>query len=366
MGQTIFFYHLPKYADLALGSEVHTLSFFDLYRDWATYAHPDFHLQHDLIEEELPTGRKVRYFPESAYWISADNDIPAFLPMFVYARWLDISSLAQDAPGLEGHIMFSSGHEWGYWLTDYLAARQLWEPDIDFDALLGHYTAAFGSCAGDLEQSLSHFTSLQNEYLFDQRLAPYLQGEDLFVDLGYLGGLETHPRRVQFEEVLAMAPADRDMFEATVAAPLQAMADAIAPDERAVAARCRGGDADMKPWCDELDDGMKIVELRLEHAALLYRAVLDLARGGSQGDDLVKQAHAVRQEAAAVVAKREAGYRFDLSRLVDHFDNPTIYPFGVLRQAHTLCYWDRREEQVQTLLDTGQAEPVGVAPTCQD
>jgi hypothetical protein len=74
----------------------------------------------------------------------------------------------------------------------------------------------------------------------------------------------------------------------------------------------------------------------------------------------------VRQEAQAVVTRREAGYRFDLPRVNDRYDNPTIYPFGYLKQAHTLCYWDRREEQVQTLLDTGQAEPIGLLASCQD
>lgn len=365
MGQTIFFYHLPKYADLALGSEVHTLSFFDLYRDWATYAHPDFHLQHDLIDAELPTGRRVRYFPESAYWISADNDIPAFLPMFVYARWLDIQKLASETNKLEGHVMFSSGHEWGYWLTDYLAAHQLWEPSVSFDDLLNEFSTGFGDCAPEVNRRLSDFTSLQTMYLFDQKLAAYLQGEDLFVDLGYLTGLETHPKRVEFEELLTMAPEERDAFEHTVVDALQAMADAVAPDEAAIAARCRGSDAALRPFCDELDDGVKIVELRLEHTVRLYRAVLAYARGGN-GKDLLHQAQSVRDEAQSVVNRREPEYRFDVPRLVDHYDNPTIYPFGYLRQAHTLCYWSRREEQVQTILDSGQGEAVGLLPTCQD
>jgi hypothetical protein len=133
-----------------------------------------------------------------------------------------------------------------------------------------------------------------------------------------------------------------------------------------VAARCRGSDPALRPFCDELDDGMKIVGLRLEHTARLYRAVLDFARGQPGASDLMDQAKSLTQQALSVVAHREAGYRFDLSRNVDDYANPTIYPFGYLRQAHTLCYWTRREEQVQTILDTGQPEPVGVLPGCQD
>ena len=73
----------------------------------------------------------MSYFPESAYWISADIDVPAFLPEFLYARWLDIHRLAPSCadaglPPLDGHVTFTSGHEWGYWLTDYLVAKMLW------------------------------------------------------------------------------------------------------------------------------------------------------------------------------------------------------------------------------------------------
>ena len=71
----------------------------------------------------LPTGRRVKYHPESAYWISADVDVPLFLPEFLYSRWLDVHNLVSEArqnglPPLYGHLMFSSGHEWGYWLTE--------------------------------------------------------------------------------------------------------------------------------------------------------------------------------------------------------------------------------------------------------
>jgi hypothetical protein len=184
-GQTVFYYHLPQFADPRLGQTVHTLFFFDVYRDWATYAHPDFHLQHDYMLKELPT-RRVSYFPESAYWISADVDVPLFLPEYLYARWLDIhqltSEIAQAAlPPLHGHLTFSSGHEWNYWLTDYLTAKMLWEPAHPLEYFLSHYAAAYGSCAADIEAALASFVDLQSSYLFDQRLVSYVQGENATV-----------------------------------------------------------------------------------------------------------------------------------------------------------------------------------------
>jgi hypothetical protein len=368
-GQTIFYYHLPQFCDERLGQSVHTLSLFDVYRDWATYAHPNFWLQHDYIGQEIGS-RRVTYFPESAYWISADIDVPLFLPEHLYARWLDIHRLSAELadarlPPLDGHVMFTSGHEWGYWMTDYLVARMLWAPGDPLEAFVGHYAGAFGSCAADVASALSSFIQLQTSYLFDQRLLAYVQGENTTVDLGYLAGLETHPKRVEFEEVAAMSEDDRSAFEANVVDALDAFAAQVQPVEDAIAARCRGADATIAPWCGELRDGVEIVRLRAQHTALLYRAVLAYARG-QDGTGPLAQATALTDVAAQVVAQREPGYRFDLDRETGAYSNPTIYAYGYLRQAHTQCYWHRREEQVSFLLANGVAEGQASLASCEN
>ena len=241
-GQTVFYYQLPQFSDSRLGMSVHTLYYFDLYRDWAMYGHPDFHLQHDFLLAELPS-RRVNYFPESAYWVTADISVPAFLPEYVVARWNDVQGLAgeiaaQGLPAMNGHVMFTSGHEWGYWMTDYLTAKMLWDPSTTVDALFADYAASYGSCAEDVASTLSAFTALQTKYLFDGRLAPYVMGEDTTGDLGYETGVVTIPRRVQFEDVVAMSESDRQAFEASVVVELEAMASQVQPLEDAMAARC--------------------------------------------------------------------------------------------------------------------------------
>ncbi len=361
-GQTVYYYHLPQYADARLGQSVHTLSLFDLYRDWATYAHPDFHFQHDYIIQELPT-RRVTYFPESAYWISADIDVPLFLPEFIFARWNDIHTLTGEVSGLEGHLMFSSGHEWGYWLTDYLTAKMLWEPQQPLRYFFDHYTAAFGSCANDLGAALSSLTDLQSHYLFDERLLPYLQGENGTVDEGYVLGYETHPKRVAFEAVLAMSDADRATFEQTVVAELEAMAAAMQPLEDTVAARCRGSAGASASFCNELWDGFAIDRIRARHTAALYRAMLDVATGVNPSAHMA-DAQSLTTQAGAVVARREANYRFSLHDVTGAYPNATAYAFGYLRPAHTLCYYTRQEIQAQTLIDEGAPASIGSLPSC--
>ncbi|MFT3766863.1 MAG: hypothetical protein QM820_15300 [Minicystis sp.] len=350
MGEKIFYYHLPKYADARLGQMVHTLFFFDVYRDFATYGHPDFHLQHDYIMEELPS-RRVRYFPESAYWISADVDVPLFLPEYIHARYIDIHGLIDEArekglPKLDGHIMFNSGHEWGYWLTDYLSAKMLWQPDAPLETFLADYAGGFGSCSADITTSMSKLIGIQSKYLFDDRLIAYVQGENTTVDFGYLAGKETHPKRIAFEEVLAMTDADRADFEAKVVVNLESMVSEMRPLEDALSTQCQGADEVVKPWCDELWDGVAIVRNRAEHTANLYRAILSLAKK-TDPEASYKKATALTTEAAKIVARREKNYRFDAEKLTGSYFNPTIYNFGYLRPAHSQCYWRRREIQVR-------------------
>ncbi len=369
-GQTVFFYHLPQFADAGLGQTVHTLSLFDVYRNWATYAHPNFFLQHDYILQEIPT-RRVKYFPESAYWISADSDVPAFLPEYLYSRWNDIHTLVAELkskglPPLSGHVMFTSGHEWGYWMTDYLTAKMLWQPDAPLETFLAHYADAYGSCGTAVASDLSAVIDLQSKYIFDQRLLPYVQGENETVEFGYLAGHETHPKRIEFEEVWSMSEADKQGFESSVLAGLEALDSGLSPIESNFDARCRGADAAVAPWCAEVLDGLSVLRLRLQHTDHLYRAVLAKARGGN-GDAEYNLALGITPNAQAVIERRKAGYRWDLHRLLDSYSNPTVYDFGYLWAAHSMCYWQRREQQARGIMDDGGvAIDIAGLPSCQN
>lgn len=367
LGQTVYYYHLPQYADPRLGQSVHTLSLFDLYRDWATYKHPDFHFQHDYILQELPT-RRVTYFPESAYWISADIDVPLFLPEFIYARWNDIHTLTAEVkslglPPLEGHLTFDSGQEWAYWMTEYATAKMMWEPEQPLSYFFDRVTSAFGSCGADIGTALASYTALQTHYLFDERLLAYVQGENGTVDEGYLLGYETHPQRVAFEDVLAMSPADRASFDENVVSELEAMATAMDPLTASVAARCRGSSGQAAAFCNELADGMEVVAIRARHTASLYRAIFDLADGADTSGH-TSDAKSYTTLAAEVVARREAHYRYSLQDLTGTYSNATAYAFGYLEPAHTLCYYTRQEMQVDSLVTDGVPASVASLPSC--
>lgn len=368
-GERTFFYHLPGEADPRLVNTVHTLFFFDLYRPWAMYEHPDFSLQREFIQREVGE-RRVRYQPESAYWVTADVDVPAFLPEYLLARWTDIHGLHRDLtlagkPSLEGHVMFSSGHEWGYWLTDYLSAKMMWEPEQPLERFLAHYGGGYGACGDEIGGTLGALVDHQTRWLFDARLVPYVSGEDATDDAGYLIGIETHPPRVPFQQLHAWSEPERATFEHDV---LDALAEAVrelTPIRERFARTCGRVDETLAPWCAELVDGTEIVELRLQHSEALYRGVLASARGGDAAPHFARAA-SLRDDAREVVARREPHYRFPLGRLVESYQNPTSYEHGYLRQAHTLCFWERQQEQASYVVEYGVGPALtAMQLTCQ-
>ncbi|MBI5493865.1 MAG: hypothetical protein HY904_02495 [Deltaproteobacteria bacterium] len=367
-GDTVFFYHLVQFADPRLGANVHTIFFFDVYRDQGTYGHPDFRFQKDFLFSQLPV-RKGRYFPESAYWITADVDVPIFLPEYLHSRWLDIHNLEADAraaglPPLDGHIMFSSGREWNYWMTDYLAAKVLWRPADAFESFLQEVTRIYGTCAAEVADLLTRFTALHTRVIFDGRLVAYLCGEDAVIDLGYISGYYSHPFRTPFEDVMAMDAAARAEFERTVVTPLAGFAAEAHAMEDALQQTCARMSGSMADWCAELLDGFTIDRLRAEHTVALYRAVLDVAAGGHAYASFQAEAARITGLASAVIASRELHYRYDAQRMVERFENPTIYKFGYLMRTHSACVWTRQEQQVDILLRTGAAAGILDVITC--
>lgn len=378
-----YFYHIPRFADQRLGQTVHSLFWYDLYREGGMYQHPNFKFQRDFIFEELakapPNGdekqrRRIRYFPESAYWIATDVDVPAFLPEFVEGRWTDIHRLNEDVkakgvPSLDGHVLFSSGHEWGFWLNDYLTAKILWEPEAPLERFYAHYTSAFGSCSANISDDFTKLVALQRTFLFEKKLIAYVSGEDNAVDLGQLvAGITIRELRKKFDELVTGSEADRAAFESTVLADLETYVREVRPLEDAIAARARGSDATLAPWSTELRDGVRIVRVRIEHSILLYKAILAYARQNTaEAEKLLAQARAKTELAKEVVTDREKGYRFDVGRLTDAYENPTNYAFGYLRQPHTQCLWRRQDEQARRIIEENliNSLPTGL-PSCLD
>ena len=136
-GDPLNFNFLPYYAHKGLGVFPHTIQIYSLDDPTAgTYGNKDFGYMEDYMVYEAKAGnRSVVFYPETAYWVNVDVDVPLFLPVYGQRRQHDLRRLARrelmEGFKINGQMNFDSGWEWGYWLSDVITARQAWMPTLD-------------------------------------------------------------------------------------------------------------------------------------------------------------------------------------------------------------------------------------------
>ena len=345
-GEELPYYFLVKHADPTIVSNVHTVMFYNLFEDaGGAYGHESFAEHHAYLLEQQRLGRKPTYYPESAYWIAFDNSVPLFLPVYVRSRWLDLDGL----PGLDGHIVFSSGWEWGYWLADYASLRGSYQLPASHAALVAD---AYGRDLAPAVALVAELAEVQAARSIDQRLAPYLAGRDTLIDLGDQLGIHSQPDRITFDD---LATGDRAAFERDVLAPLGDYARELS----LLHDRVRALDLPSSRWSREIVDGFAVTASRARFIHAAYRGVL-AHLAGEDPAPARRDLEAALADGKAAVARRHGDLHVDPAPLVGRTPNATIYAYGYLFQAHSLCYWLRERAQVATIID-GDTAPI---PNC--
>ncbi len=362
-GATLF-YHLPLQAAPAVGLCVHTTMFYDLEHPAPVYGNVDFtHAQRPFVAAR--GERDLVYFPETAWWLGFDNNLPLLLPITGFARAYD---LAQVLPGLlgetplTGHITFTTGIEWTYWMYDHFLAAATWDPRFTWDDYLADVAALYGSAGPAVTQALRDLTAAQVEAFFagDPYLFYYLAGESQNDELGAPSGLVGRPVKVPFWDVFHKDAAAFEAWETTELAPLRALRDRFATVAADLGAADPGpGTGDIAAEAVarrflELRAAADILAWRAAHAVLLYEGVA-LARAGDEAGAYAKlaAARAITADVQGQVAEVEARvYRYPLELCAaEKPQTLTAYPFGDLYETHTAHFWQRRDDQLQALLD---------------
>lgn len=397
---------VPHYADPRLGVEVHTVQHYGLDDPAPTYGREDFADLHRFLQMEA--GRRtVNWYPETAYWVSFDVDVPLFLPVYAERRLHDLRLIAADeAAGrlgrgehagatMDGQSIFSSGWEWGYWLNDVVAARGAWDPRVEaaddgeaLRALLGEAFQCFGSSGPALADLVARTARMQHERLILARVeaptgeipAPAAGPLEVFGDdpvanpplehrwqsgQSYLQGVETWDDAMDLLDRIPFAPkvetqpprlgplsvkgrrASRRYVEvvrpllAVMVGELEDAAAAFAALAPAVSGGARG-------LADELADAAEITALRGAQVWGLYDYASRYRRKEPEWKaSRLATAAAALDQAAEVVARREAGYRVPVERIAGWRSGPTVYPFGYLWTVRSLFYWWRDEGKVR-------------------
>ncbi len=345
MNERLLYYFLVKYANPAIVHWVHTTMFYNLYDDAGlAYLHEEFDEHRAYLEERLAAGQPVGYFPESAYWVAFDINVPVFTPVYVKSRHTDLQRLT----GLDDHVLFSSGWEWGYWLTDAATMRMTYSRANEWDAVVKDIYGGWGETGAQAASLISRMGEMQHRALIVERLAAYVAGRDQIIDAGDRLGIFSQPDRPEFSELVAMTPAQREDFRARVVVKLKTHADELTALAAEVDALSLGDDRVLL----ELRDGARVTAARVRFIHGLYSAALAFAEG-QPAAALLAGADADLEVAKGVVAARRRGL-WDpdrLSLVAATQVNATFYQYGYLREADTLCFWVRERAQARNLIE---------------
>jgi hypothetical protein len=383
------YYDLAFHSDPSFAVKLHTVMFYPLEGPARVYNQQSFAHKLCLVAQASAIGRPVDYFPEGSWWLSFDNPIPVYLPLYLWARGRDVQLLrpylrSRGLGSVEGHRMFNSGHEWGYWQQDYAVGLWHWNADLEPDQVLGEIFDPLCPPEAWLEgcEARSVAIAVLKETMDHQRQAllsaedwkglpggryAYLAGEDPADEIGAATGLAFRPVRVAFSIVASWSTNQLAHFKGTDLEALTAMEtayDGFVTRLRAVEAQVPVAG---RPWLAEVLDGLENNLLRARHVRQLYQAVIAYREAELAGDDdtAARAAGLGQLQAAAqtltaaetVIRRREQAYRYPLAQLIAGGDTPetavengTTYPFRVQAKTHLLSYWKNRQKQVEALL----------------
>ncbi len=370
------FYHLPLQAPDALGAFVHTTMFYTLTSPAPVYDCEDFTHQLDFLAA-ASGARPLVFFPETAWWLGFDNNVPLVLPITGWSRAHDVQVELKPYE-VEGHVTFTSGREWTYWMYDHHLTRLTWDADTSWEAYLDWLKPVFGPDGDALIAAEVAWTNAQRKWLYDTNplLIFYLAGELPQDEIGAQAGILARRPKLAYRTV-------RDMDDAAFAAwstqDLGALRQMLAEHEAILAtlpATPKGeGTPQQIKLAAELREGLKLYVQRIRHVIALYEAVAEsrafkLARAA--GDDAaMTQAKAAAEAAQAraqaitaavlpVLKAAESRYRYPIELAArEKPETLTSYPFGYLAQTSTGYFWTRRDDQLGAFLASTFAAATG-------
>ncbi len=306
--------------------------------------------------------RETWYWPESSYWVGFDTSVPLLLLTYLGARWDDIETMTKI--GVSGHLTFTSGWEWGYWLTDWSIARWSWHLADNGRLRKTAPLSRLGELFPDpvLTVLWQEALDLQKRYLKERELQRYLSALTPFSELPHPLDKPFQPDPT-FHSSWLLKKATPDQAMAVLRGPvadLEAFASGMERITSQLSHRIGVLDKEgtltsgLNSLAVELTDGLQVSSLRARHRALTLRALLAgrdergvFSRDRKESSRILAQSRAVRYKALQLVRRQEARYRYPIELIARRKESLTAYPFGYLYPASSLYFWEREEEQVR-------------------
>lgn len=293
--------------------------------------------------------RETWYWPESAYWVAFDNPVPLSLMPYLEARFTDIT--AMERIGAEGHLTFTSGWEWGYWLIDWSIARWSWQYEENGRLVRDNPLTRLRELFPDKRsQTLwKRAVDLQKEYLKEKELMPFFSAADPSAELPVPFDRPFAPRLPFKLGWLLEEATEGDVREIASGPVSQVYEYSRRMHDIVKGLAPHPGRERENPIAAELIDALEVTALRAEHRALILRALIASRSGGNWGDAdaLLAEAAGVRGKALEIVRRQERRYRYPSELIASKRKDFTAYHFGYLYPVTELHFWTREEEQVR-------------------
>ncbi len=340
-----------KALDKERGILIHTVMFYDMTEPQApVYENENLRHMFDLLLEEKEV-RETWYYPESAYWITFDNSIPMFLLPYLNARLSDIDTCIKYE--IPGHITFSSGWEWSYWLFDWSIARWSWQYSRNGENQKRHPLDAVELLFPEERfiYSMQQCLDLQQRMLKDSNLIQWLTAMTVTDELP-LGLAQNYmPRPPHFyKDISNNIPLETIEQIRREVLPLL---DTFARNSFIIGLGMKINLFPKRyPLIREWMDGVLITGLRAQHRYhtlqfLLDRREAELLKQKFDGSPLLLEAEKVRMDALKIVTERESLYRYPVALLGRKRYSHTAYQYGYLYPVSNLHFWNREERQAE-------------------
>ncbi|MFN8283723.1 MAG: hypothetical protein U0U67_10940 [Chitinophagales bacterium] len=328
--------------DSAYALFVHTVMFYSLLDSSVpVYRNKNFEFQKNLLVESNKY-RETWYFPESAYWITFDNSVPMFLTPYLDARLKDI--LYCDSVGIDGHLTFSSGWEWNYWLIDWSIARWCWKEAQQKIQPLEYLQQVIKN--DSLIDFVEKANALQQHYIKDKQLIKVLTAQTITDEIGGKLNLEFHPRPEYSYKYIMNKAREPELYflQEKYLKPLNGFIESY-NSLKSDYALLTGNKLE-----NEILRSLDITKLRTEHrrntlSYLMFYRLNNLSKIKTDVQIYLNNAKTTREKALTIVKQQEQNYRYPVSSIAAEKKSKTVYNFGYLYPVSNLHFWEREEKQ---------------------
>ncbi|BDS12093.1 hypothetical protein [Aureispira anguillae] len=335
---------------------IHTVMFYGL-TDKKAPVYKNENLLHllDLLKKEKEV-RETWYFPESSYWITFDHSVPMLLMPYLQTRLDDI--LLMDSLNVKGHLTFSSGWEWGYWLIDWSIARWSWEHTFNHKTQKPRATQFLADLFQDqsIVDQFNNLGKLQQKYIKEDQLIRYMVAQTVTDELPAPFNIEFHPRPEKSYKWMRKRANQDDIQIITknVIQPLLEFATLGDASINELSTQDYSLTATQNKILKELTCALSVTNLRAKHKAhtlafLLGKRAASLNKtSDSNWKEHLVNAQTTRLQAQNLVTLQEQNYRYPIDLIARKIENggKTAYDFGYLYPVSNLHFWKREEEQI--------------------